>query len=211
MDYNTHSARESLIRPDAFGDKLGNDVNFRLTSPSTFEYNCIAHAMGMNDRWVDHLDIPWHWWPPVAKGDSVNHLKLAFEYFGFEECGTDDDIDDRYDKIVIYQNSDEWTHAARVSEKGVYHSKFGASYDGFHSCGDVLEALYGNPCIVMRRLKTDSYLTEERKGERPGEIHLNIQIPIKGIMNHIVSFKGKTYLADHGREIRLEKGRIVLV
>ena len=211
MGYNSNSARESLTRPEAFGDSLKNDVNFKLTSPETYQYNCIAYALGMLDRWVDHVDIPWHWWPPVERGASIRHLVEVFRYFGFEECGMDDKVDDIYDKIAIYDISDEWTHAARVVTDGIYQSKFGSSYDGLHSSGDVLKALYGSVCVIMRRLKTEAHLTDDRKGDAPGEIHLNFMIPINGIMNHIVSYKGKTYLAEHGREITIDKGKITLV
>ena len=147
MDYNTPSARESLTRPDAFGKKLELDGNFYLTSPSTYLYNCIAYAMGMEDRWVDSADLPWHWWPPVHKGMNESDLIEAFRYFGFEECEMDDTIDANYDKVALYRDANGWTHAARVVGDGVYHSKFGASYDGIHSRGDVLQAQYGNPFI----------------------------------------------------------------
>lgn len=211
MDYNTASARESLTRAEVFGDPLKNDVNFRLLSPFSYQYNCIAFAMGMSDRWVDPADIPWHWWPPVAKGESVEHLKNAFRYFGFEECGMDDRVDDSYDKVAIYCDGDRWTHAARIVSEGIYHSKFGESYDGCHSRGNVLQAQYGVVCLIMRRLKTDAYLTEKRKGIAPGEMHLEIEIDIQGMRNHLVSYNGKTYLGHSGREVRLDKGDIVLV
>lgn len=211
MDYNTDSARESLTRADVFGDALKSDVNFRLLSPCSYQYNCIAYAMGMTDRWVDYADIPWHWWPPVEKGASVEHLKNAFQYFGFEECGMDDNVDDLYDKVALYHIANQWTHAARIVAAGIYHSKFGASYDGCHSSGNVLQAKYGNVCLIMRRLKTDSHLTDDRKGMPPGEIHLNFVVNIHGIQNHIVSYKGKTYLGYCGREVRLDEGKITLV
>ena len=210
MDYNTASARESLTRAEAFGDSLKNDVNFRLLSPFSYQYNCIAFAMGMLDRWVDSSNIPWHWWPPVEKGTSVEHLKNAFRYFGFEECGMDDRIDDSYDKVAIYCVGNQWTHAARIVSDGIYHSKFGESYDGCHSRGNVLHAQYGAVCLIMRRLKVDSYLTEERMGIAPGEMHLNIEVNIQGMRNHLVSYKGKTYLGHGGREVRFVKGEIVL-
>ncbi len=213
MDYNTDGARESLTRSDAFGSSLKNDVNFKLVSPFSFQYNCIAFALGINDRWVDHEDIPWHWWPPVEKGASIDHLKRVFQYFGFEECGLDDQLDEMYDKVALYEVSNEWTHAARVVATGVYHSKFGESYDGRHSSGSVLQAQYGNVCLIMRRLRSLSYLTEERMGKAPGEMHLNIPINVGGSHNHIVTFNGRTYLADRGREVKIDwnKGSIELV
>ena len=212
MDYNTDSARESLTRPDAFGDALKNDVNFHLTSPTSYQYNCIAYAMGMQDRWVDNADLPWHWWPPVEKGPTIEHLKKAFIYFGFEECGLDDKIDDQYDKIAIYHINGQWQHAARVIDNGIYHSKFGESYDGQHSNGDVLKAQYGSVCAIMRRLKTNSNLTDERKGIAPGVIHLNIKVNINGFIDHLITYNGKTFMSRLDREVKIDKnGQIVLV
>ncbi len=213
MDYNTDSARESLTRPDAFGDALKYDVNFKLLSPFSFQYNCIAFALGMTDRWVDPSAIPWHWWPPIEKGPDIDHLKNAFKYFGFEECGMDDEVDELYDKIALYHIANHWTHAARIVADGICHSKFGESYDGYHSSGNVLQAQYGDVCLIMRRLKTDSHLTNDRKGTPPGEIHLNIPINVGGTLNHIVTYDGKTFLADSAREVKIDfdKGTIELV
>lgn len=211
MDYNTPSARESLTREDAFGEKLEHDVNFVLKSPTTYQYNCIAYAMGMQDRWVDNADLPWHWWPLVDKGGKDTDLVKAFQYFGFEECGMDDSVDKQYDKVALYHNAEGWTHAARVVDEGLYHSKFGASYDGTHSRGDVLQAQYGDPFVIMRRLKSEAHLTDDRKGIAPGVIHTNIRVLIGGQCNHIVTFEGKTYLGEHGCEVRLINGKVTLV
>lgn len=211
MDYNTPGARESLTRKDAFGEKLDQDGNFILKSSSTYQYNCIAYALGMQDRWVDNADLPWHWWPPVHKGGKEAELIEVFRYFGFEECGMDDSVDGQYDKVALYHDADGWTHAARVVADGIYHSKFGASFDGTHSRGDVLQAQYGDPYLIMRRLKSDAHLTDERKGTAPGVIHTNIHVVIAGQTNHIVTFQGKTYLGEHGNEVRIIGGRIELV
>lgn len=211
MDYNTQSARESLTRKDAFGDRLNNDGNFVLTSRCTYQYNCIAFAMGMQDRWVDDANLPWHWWPPVNKGRNISDLEVAFRYFGFEECGMDDSMEAEYDKIALYQNANGWTHAARVVGEGIYHSKFGASYDGTHSCGDVLFAVYGSPVKIMRRLKSDSHLTNDLKGVAPSVIHTNIKVQIGKEIDYIVTYGGKTYLGEHGNEVRLIDGGIELV
>ena len=211
MDYNTPGARETLTRADAFGAKLEHDGNFHLTSPFTYLYNCIAYAMGMEDRWVDSANLPWHWWPPVHKDMDDTDLVEAFRFFGFEECGMDDSIDPDYDKVALYRNADGWTHAARVVDNGIYHSKFGASYNGTHSSGDVLQAKYGVPFVIMRRPKTEAHLTDDRKGTAPGVIHTNIHINIGGQINHIVTYQGKTYLGTEGSEVRIVGGHIELV
>lgn len=211
MDYNTPSARESLTRADAFGEKLENDGNFVLLSPTTYQYNCIAYAMGMQDRWVDNADLPWHWWPPVNKGSKDTDLVNAFQYFGFEECGMDDSVDEKYDKVALYHDADSWTHAACIVGEGVYHSKFGASYDGTHSRGDILIAQYGEPFVIMKRLKSEAHITDDLKGIAPGVIHTNFKVMIGGQYDHIVAFGGKIYLGEHGCEIRLIGGSVVLI
>lgn len=210
MDYNTPSTRESLTRKDAFGEKLELDGNFVLKSSDTYQYNCIAYAMGMQDRWIDSEDLPWHWWPPVKKGQNDSDLVEAFKYFGFEECGMDDSIDIKYDKVALYHNAKGWTHAARVVDDGLYHSKFGASYDGTHSRGEVLQAQYGEPFVIMRRLKTDAHITDDLKGIAPGVIHTKILVDIGGYVNHIVTYEGKTYLGDCGQEVRITRRGIEL-
>lgn len=199
MDYNTPGARKSLI--DAFGISLEFDTKFILLSPSTFSYNCIAFAMGMQDRWVDAENVPWHWWPPVHKGRACNDLIDAFKYLGFDPCGMDDSIDEKFDKVALYAIGHEWTHAAKIIDEGKYHSKFGASYDGAHSNGDVLAKKYGEVYQIMRRPKENAYLTDVRKGSAPGEIHTKVIVTIGTEENYIVLYQGKTYLGLNGHEI----------
>lgn len=212
MDYNTDSARKSLTSEEAFGQNLKNDPNLCITSPQTFRYNCIAFAMGMDDRWVDSVPLPWHWWPlNVPKEQSCAALKEAFVYFGFEDCGMDDTMEEDYDKVALYQKDGFWTHAARVVDTGIYHSKFGSSYDGRHSNGDVLQKQYGDVYVIMRRRKADSVLTEQRKGNAPGVIHLNVSVNINGHKNHLVAYGGKTYLAEIGREVRVSGSQLTIL
>lgn len=161
-------------------------------SEITYQYNRIAYAMGMQDRWVDNTDLPWHWCSSVDKGSKESDLVKAFQYFGFEECGMDDSIDERYDKVALYHNADGWTHAAHVVGDWFYHSKFGASYNGTYSQGDVLQVQYGIPLVIIRRLKTEAHLTDDFKGTALGVIHTKIIVDIGGYKNHIVTFKGKT-------------------
>lgn len=203
MDYNTDSNRQVLI--DIFGDSLERDPNFILLSPDIKMFNCIAYAMGLDDRWVDPSDIPWHWWPPVQKDQNPNSLIKAFEYFGFEACGMDDTIEDAYDKVALYQKDNKWQHAARVVDNNKYHSKFGESYDGTHSNGNVLLLGYGVPYQIMRRLKNDAHLTDERKGIAPGYTETKIIVPIGGYCDNVIIYEGKTFLKHYGNEIVLHK------
>lgn len=205
MDYNTIGNRQILI--SAFGEKLENDPNFYLTSPNTYVYNCIAFAMGLEDRWVDSADLPWHWWPPfpIAKGETNECLIHAFEYFGFEKCDMDDNIDEGFDKVVLYGDNGKWQHAAKVVENGIYHSKFGEAFDGLHSGGDVLEQQYGRPFLVMRRPKKLAHLTDNLKGVFVGYCRVTekrkMNVNGEDIEDYIIFYKGKYYLERYGNEI----------
>ncbi len=213
MGFNTPRFRTPLIY--SFGQKLAVDRNFKLTSEPTYKYNCIAFAMGMDDRWVDTLDVPWHWWPPVQKDETPESLVKAFEYLGFEKCDMDDSMADEYDKVVLYKGSIEWLHAARVVGENVYHSKFGENCDGTHSGGDILLAKYGLPYQVMRRLKTDAHLTDDRKGPFVGHSRLSKKLKFfinvdghQGVIEDSVTlYKGKMYLESHGNEIVLSSDK----
>lgn len=171
MDYNTSDIRKSIIKDFP---KLDADSRFVVCSPFTFEYNCIAFAMGFEDRWVDHLVcLPWHWWPNgVVRNQSEQALKEAFGALGFEEC-LDDCIETDYDKVALYSKDGEWKHAAKIVE-GAYHSKFGAMHDALHSGGAVLDNVYGTPYCFMKRLKSCRSMTESLKPTRPGVMHVNL-------------------------------------
>lgn len=211
VDYNVAEYRQGLI--EAFGASLAQDVSFKLTSPATYDYNCIAFAMGVDDRWVDCADMPWHWWPQsLARDRTPDGLVAAFGFLGFETCGLDDSMEAGFEKVALYAKNDEWTHAARVVDPGVYHSKFGASFDGRHSGGDVLAAQYGHVYQIMRRTKSIAETARAKLGIPPGVVHLQKKICIDGYEDHLVLFKGHIHLANHGNEVvLLSDGRVKVI
>lgn len=136
---------------------------FRVTSPRDESYNCIAWAMGLNDRWVDPDEASGHWWP--LKFNDINTqmetqgLIRAFEKMGFRICG-DDKKEKYFDKVALYYNpaKNAWTHAARVISPDEYHSKAGKAWDFHHGPGDALENKYsqdsyGLVYAIMKRPK----------------------------------------------------------
>lgn len=120
MDLDTFPNRFELIR---YFPKLQNDPRFKVMSQETGTYNCIAWAMGFNDRWVSHFaklpgnDNPGnhsYWWPEGAEASSrPEALISAFEKVGFE-ITADPNPDPQYDKAVLYKYKSQWTHAARL-------------------------------------------------------------------------------------------------
>lgn len=209
MDYNTAAYRDPLI--EYFGADLGNDPNLKLTSEPTYRYNCIAFAMGMDDRWVDTNDVPWHWWPPILLTDnSPASLIEAFEYLGFEKCEMDDSLDDDYDKVVLYGDDYNWLHAARVKDVNLYHSKFGEGCDGTHSSGDVLMSRYGRPYQVMRRLKTKAHLTDDLKGQFTGYIRSPHTVRVGMIDEFVILYKGNLYSEISGHILVVVENTLIV-
>ncbi len=132
---------------------LKHDCYFRIMSPQTTKYNCIAWAMGYNDRWVDiNTNMFGHWWPSkIPKGTDPESLIAAFKAVGFEKCSSGL-REPGFDKVALYQMNNEWTHAARIITDEVYHSKMGQLWDIYHSSGDLFkDSPYGNIFCYMKR------------------------------------------------------------
>lgn len=196
MDLNTPENREFLI---GHFNGLGNDTSFYVHSPQNRGYNCIAWAMGFDDRWVDYiLNSPKKWWPQGVTTDfKPSSLVSAFESMGFEVCD-DDSIEQDYDKVALYKTgpfknpltgtleTEGWTHAARVIAPGVYHSKIGESFDIYHGSGDVfVGSSYGSVYRFMKRPIRKRDIVDRIKQEEPVKIVLppNLDNLIKSFLS----------------------------
>lgn len=122
---------------------------FELTSPETLQYNCIAWAAG--------IDTEYWWpgsrhWPITSKATTRKSFVNAFSTLGYVEC-ENPDLEDDFEKIVLYELDGSPTHAARQTEDGRWTSKLGGLQDISHS----LEALngdkYGAPVAFLKRAK----------------------------------------------------------
>ncbi len=169
MDGNTQTILNSSINRDAlikaFPD-LKDDVNFEILSPQTPIYNCIAWAMQFDDRWVDPIKVPGHWWPVgVAESMSPEALIQAFQAVGFT-IAIDCKIEHGFDKVILYKNqiTDQWTHASRIIKDSVEHSKFGEGWDGCHSINSIKGTIYGVPYCYMKRSSSYTIPTEKLQG-----------------------------------------------
>jgi len=170
-ELNSPTNREVLI---GCFPRLKSDVNFEILSPETDEYNCIAWAMQLDDRWVDTVVIPGHWWPNgVAKSVSPEALVQAFEAVGFT-IAEDGCIEEDFDKVVLYKDetTERWTHASRLITESIEHSKFGKLWDGSHSVNSITGDVYGVPYCYMKRSK--SYTVPPEKLQ--GKINVNIEL-----------------------------------
>lgn len=130
--------------------------NHRETSASDDKYNCIAWAAGRSDQWWDPAE-PKEWednlyWPEnVPRDYKITSLVMVYESAGFVVCA-DGGLEAGSEKIAIYADGDEYTHAARQLETGKWTSKMGKSEDIEHEAPeDLVGPCYGQVVAFMKR------------------------------------------------------------
>lgn len=141
--------------------KLQEDRYFRLTSPATPKYNCIAWAAAQDEcnLWpYNNEGVPaksngarFRWPRGIARDLSVESFHNLFRLNGFEPYdGTQ--LESGYEYICLYVNTDnEVTHAARQLPDGTWTSKLGQYQDIRHSLHSLEGEIYGKVHCIMRR------------------------------------------------------------
>ena len=124
-------------------------------SDATRLYNCFAWAAAItNARWEPDPLFQYYWPDNIAREYTLDALVEAYRSVGFETC-TDESSEPGFEKIAIYTNSGEPTHATRQLENGNWTTKFGDFEDVEHLDLDCLEGpLYGRLTrVFMRRAR----------------------------------------------------------
>ncbi len=125
-------------------------TRFRITSPRTDGYNCIAWAVGDTERWW-WPKSQYYWPPEIRRDDSVDAFVQAYSTEGFSRC-RGGDFEDGFTKIAIYVGADARVkHAARLVSEGKWTSKLGRLEDIEHELDGVAGAQYGQPTTFVRR------------------------------------------------------------
>ncbi len=121
-------------------------------SPATEAYNCIAWAAGDTTKWWEPDEFEQYFWPEgVAREYTLDTYVAAFRSVGFEVC-QDGSLEKGTEKIVLYLQHGEPTHAARGMPNGHWTSKLGSYEDIEHIDLDCLHGpLYGKAEIYMKR------------------------------------------------------------
>lgn len=126
-------------------------AGYRVTSPATVEYNCIAWAASRKDRWW--WPSPDGYWPSgVPSVPTVQAFAAAYGTLGYIRCATDNfEID--YEKVCIFAHPNGTpTHAARQLDNGRWTSKLGRNVDIEHATPQGLSGRdYGQPVLFMQR------------------------------------------------------------
>lgn len=113
---------------------------YRVTSPSTPTYNCIAWAAGRDSEWWWPEPDKDAFWPATApRKDSLKAFLAAFATLEYERCA-DGVLVAEVEKVAFYADaSGKIKHAARQLPNGTWTSKLGKFVDLEHT----LEALEG--------------------------------------------------------------------
>ena len=143
---------------------------YQVTSDATSEYNCVAWAVGEDDRWWSHEVHDEYFWPDRApRSESVESYQAMFALYGFAECDNGD-LERSIEKIALFADEGRFKHVARQLDSGRWTSKIGEDCDIEHE----LEALrswpdtwpryrsyrYGEVVAYMQRPREDGEETE---------------------------------------------------
>ena len=134
-------------------------TNYSVTSPPTDDYNCIAWALGEDDRYWGPFVRRDYWPNELPRDDRVSTIAAIFLGEGFEHC-EDGELDDGFEKIAIFGAEGLFTHAARQLPSGRWTSKLGKNCDIEHELDDLVrrrspfaDYRYGEIVGFMRRLR----------------------------------------------------------
>lgn len=78
------------------------DDNHAITSPPTWDYNCIAWSLGETKCWYSSASRHYYW-PRGIGRDMRNAETIAdlYKSLGFEECDSTS-LDDGMEKVALY-------------------------------------------------------------------------------------------------------------
>jgi hypothetical protein len=107
--------------------------DWKVTSPPTSRYNCIAYAAGRDDAWW--WPIPGAYWPPSVRRElTVAAFQEAFASVGYQSC-RNGSFRTGWEKVVLYadRQTGSPSHMARQLPSGKWTSKCGQLEDIEHS------------------------------------------------------------------------------
>lgn len=124
---------------------------FRLTSPATRSYNCIAWAAEDDSRWWATTEFELYYWPTGApRENTVEGWAAALASVGYERCA-EVIPDPGVTHVALYGRDGEALHVARQLPNGRWTSKLGQNVDIEHELEALVGDDYGSVAMIMRR------------------------------------------------------------
>ena len=128
-------------------------TGYRITSPASSHYNCIA--------WSAHDDTAWWWpdpfslyyWPEtVPRLETLAAFIAAYGTRGYEPCDNES-LEAGFEKVAIYVDANGTpTHTARQLSSGRWTSKLGRQEDiEHHTLAGLTGTTYGHVAQFLRR------------------------------------------------------------
>jgi hypothetical protein len=94
-----------------------------------------------------------YYWPPGAPvEETLAAFIRCFEILGYEVCDSYD-LEQGYEKVVLYTKKGKPEHAARQLPSGEWSSKLGDDADISHEISALDGPCYGSVEVVLRRRK----------------------------------------------------------
>ncbi len=126
--------------------------DYGISSPETRCYNCIAWAVGEDDRWWWPGEHPDSFWPDeIPQDHNVQSFVDAFSTLGYGQC-SDGNPEEGIEKVAIYMDDEgKTTHAARQLSNGGWTSKLGGLEDIEHDLADLEGEQYGHVTCFLKR------------------------------------------------------------
>ena len=124
---------------------------YTATSLASHRYNCIAWAAGRDDRWWwPDPQLVYFWPDTIPRRETLDVIVEAFATLGYRQC-PDGKVEDRFEKIAIYQSDGLPSHVARQLPGGNWTSKLGPNIDITHTLPGLEGPEYGLVAVFMRR------------------------------------------------------------
>lgn len=131
-------------------------MGYRVASPATRDYNCIAWAASRDDEWWEPDPFHLYYWPERRRERSLEAFVRVFRSLGYQVCDSPE-LETGFEKVAIYAKGRAPKHMARQLLSGEWTSKCGKQEDITHTLEGLENSDYGTVAIVMRRsLSQDS-------------------------------------------------------
>jgi hypothetical protein len=126
---------------------------YRITSPASDVYNCIAWAAGDTEHWWWPSDPARTYWPLGApRRETLETFRNVLATLGYVVC-EQADLKPGFEQIALFAEADGTpTHAARQLRDGTWTSKLGMSKHIQHALEDLTSAAYGSVAQILKRV-----------------------------------------------------------
>jgi hypothetical protein len=126
---------------------------YEVTSPQSIGYNCVAWALGEDDRWWE--PVRGYFWPlDLPQDDALDTYIRIFELAGYVRCESVV-LETGYERVAVYvDDAGAFAHVAKQRDNGRWTSKISYFEDIDHPAAEsLLGAAFTRIAAVLRRVR----------------------------------------------------------